>query len=1599
MKKKNDTTNFSDLTPQDEQINTENSSWKPHMKVKSSKDQAVDWQRELLAKMYPTKKTAEEAQPSQVESEVQAPLRTEENPYALELAGRRPAQDETVRSAYSNAYTDTTPEDIETGGAAYSRLAKPKSREEKEAAMGGAKHVYRKMAGSGEGPKMRKLGQDYTSGDGDDSRLDSESFRSQSSAEDQKPKVLDALDRLFGDEVPQMSEEEMERIAAEQAIAARKAAQRAQEEAARAQAEAEAAARAQAEAEAAVNRAREAEAAQEKARQASQAKPKKAKKQAAPEQPQQPQQPVQSEPVQPQPRQRKRNLLMDEEDVNNVWNMSGFFGGDAKNSAPAPKKEVYEEPVEEYEEEYEETEEYDETPEEFEGAELTEESEEYEDEEYDEEPETEDEEFDEESEAEDEEYDEEYEEEYEEDEEYNEEEADEDEAEEDPYELSYETAGGAEAEEDVEEDPYELSYGRAEKAAQPAPKAVKKERDSVRAQRARVRAATAGMDADEIHDQMKEMVEAAALAAEEARAAQAEAEEEVNRIAASLQVAKAKADAAEEKAKNSAGSTASKPGASSQPMNEADAAAQRRKRLMNFSNDEILQSTSGSRSFHLPASMMRGTGPSKTAPVDDKKAAEQAREKVVQLQAELKKAEAALAERERATEDAKAVLAVTEEMAENADVEAYIAQGKVLHQEVDNKTESGEPDKLAENTVTREESSSQASLSARSAQRAREEAPKQNKLRKEDIFVGGQMSSYEAALDAKRRKQRGTAVSPTATTVVPPSPAQLKNIPDMETPAESPIPTTKIPSVKNKTFRKLMKYTAPQMPYIMFSMIMTVVCVAAQLFAVMAVGYMIDNIREFGSVVAADGHNWMILLLGAIVVAAVTQFASEAANNHVTYHIIRNIRTKAFNHLQSVPVRFLDSKKHGELINTVMTDVEQISDGLLMGFSQFFSGIVMIVCTIFFMLIINWMLALAVALLTPLSIIAAREIANRTHKMFSTQSKERADLSAFIEEMVGNQKTVIAFGHEAINIEQFDTMNEALEESARKAVFYSSITNPATRFVNGVIYAIVGIFGAFMGMNKLITIGKITSFLQYSKQYAKPFNDISSVMAEFQNALASAERVFELMETPTETPETRDTFVLTSPRGEVAWRGVNFSYESWKPLITNFSMKAEPGQRVAIVGPTGCGKTTLINLLMRFYDPQSGTIEVDNRDISSMTKSSLRGNFGMVLQDTWIRSGTILENIAMGKPGATEEQVMDAAKAVHAHSFIRRMPQGYRTMVSEGGSNLSQGQRQLICIARVMLKHPPMLILDEATSSIDTRTEAKIQEAFDKLMKGRTSFVVAHRLSTIRNADRIIVMKNGNVVEQGTHDELLEKGGFYSELFNAQYGAQMQLAKEAAVKVAAEKAERQQREALEKAAREAQAAAEAARREAAERAAAERAEQEAAERAAEEAAMRATQEAQAAAASIEQEVAESAAAAAEALAEQEEAQRAAAEEIEKEAADRAAAEALQKLAEEAAREAERQSEIDEEREAAARRASEEVDLNRLAAEAAAAALAQLNATTKPLSDDDYYGDSMGGPVQDDDDSMGGPIHDDDDESMGGPIHDDDDEPMGGPIHD
>ena len=1623
MKKKNDTTNFSDLTPQDEpQVNSENSSWKPHMKVKSSKDQAVDWQRELLAKMYPTKQSAEEAPQSDTDSEAQVPLRAEDNTYALEVVDARTAQDQPVRNAYSDAYSDTTPEDIETGGEAYSRLAKPKTREEKE--MGSPRRVYRKMpgsgeanVGSGEGPRMRKLGAEYTSGDEDESRLVSEKRPETAPAADEKPKVLDALDRLFGDEVPQMSEEEMERLAAEQAIAARKAAQRAQEEAERAEAEAQAAAA----------RAHEAAlAAQEKARSAQETeqaapaeKPKKAKKKvkqeaaqpkeqpSKPAQPAQPAKPApQAQPAQPaaegmpQSRRRRRNLLMDDEAVNNVWNMSGFFGDGAKKSAPEPEAPA-EEPVEEYEEEYEETEAYEETPDTYEDGEFEDTSEDTSEDEYDEESE------------------EEYEE-SEEDEEYDEEESED----EDPYELSYgraEKSGQSsaapvqkepeeeseESEEDEEydeydeeesedEDPYELSYGRAGKSGQPSAAPVQKEPDSVRAQRARVRAATAGMDADEVHDQMKEMVEAAALAAEEARAAKADAEEEVNRIAAALQVAKAKADAAEEKAKNSTGSSAAKLGAS-QAANDADAAARRRKRLMNFSDDEILQSTSGSRSFHLPASMMKGSTKTGPAPVDDKKLAQEAREKANRLQEELKQAEAALAQRERAVEEAKAVLAVTEEMAENADVEAYIAQGKILHQEVDNKTETGQPDKLSENTVKRDESSSQASLSARSAQRAKEEVPKQNKLRKEDIFVGGTMSSYEQELDAKRRKQRGTATSPIATTVVPPSPAQKNKFEEMsDEPAESPIPTTKKgPKVKNKTFGKLMKYTGPQMPYIIFSMIMTFVCVVAQLFIVMSIGNVIDNIRQYKSMSSPGGHNMIILLLAAIIVVVVTQWASEAANAHVTYHIVRNIRTKAFNHLQQLPIRFLDSKKHGELINTIMTDVEQISDGLLMGFSQFFSGIVMIVCTILFMLYINWMLAGVVIILTPLSIAVAKEIAKRTHNMFSTQSKERADLSGFVEEMIGNQKTVIAFGHEALNIDAFNTMNDALEESARKAVFYSSITNPATRFVNGVVYAFIGIVGAFGGVFGWITIGEITAFLQYSKQYAKPFNEISGVLAEFQNALASAERVFDLMETPIETPEAKDTFVLTSPRGEVAWRGVNFSYESWKPLIKDFSMKAEPGQRIAIVGPTGCGKTTLINLLMRFYDAQSGTIAVDNRDITQMTKSSLRGNFGMVLQDTWIRSGTILENIAIGKPGATEEQVVEAAKAVHAHSFIRRMPQGYRTMVSEGGGNLSQGQRQLICIARVMLKHPPMLILDEATSSVDTRTETKIQEAFDKLMKGRTSIVVAHRLSTIRNADRIIVMKNGGIVEQGTHDELLEKGGFYSELFNAQYAAQIQMAKDAAIRAEAEKAERAEREAKAKAELEAQAAAEAAL-----------AEQKARERA--------EAEAELARKEAEERAAAEAAMAAQEAAQTEPVQATA--EAEVPASEPTVSEDLPKHEDYA--EPEPQSRWDDFGGSSFGKpasASEEVDLNKLAEAAAAAALAQLNATTKPLTDD--YDDYMGGPIHDDDMSMGGPIHDDesmggpirdDDESMGGPIHDDesmggpihdDDESMGGPIHD
>ena len=492
-------------------------------------------------------------------------------------------------------------------------------------------------------------------------------------------------------------------------------------------------------------------------------------------------------------------------------------------------------------------------------------------------------------------------------------------------------------------------------------------------------------------------------------------------------------------------------------------------------------------------------------------------------------------------------------------------------------------------------------------------------------------------------------------------------------------------------------------------------------------------------------------------------------NNKITYGVVRDIRSEAFETLQKLPVSYLDSHAHGEIVSRIITDADQFSDGLLMGFSQLFTGIITIIGTLSFMFAINWKIALVVVLVTPLSLFAASFIAKRTYSMFRLQSQTRGEQTAFINEIVGNEKVVRAYGHERQVSETFCEINERLEKCSRSAVFFSSTVNPVTRFVNGIVYAGVALVGALSVIsNPAFTVGSLSIFLSYANQYTKPFNEISGVVTELQNALACASRLFELVEQPTQVPDSKDALVLEHAAGKIDISNVDFSYTKEKPLIQNFNLAVSAGRRVAIVGPTGCGKTTLINLLMRFYDVDAGTIRVDGTDIRDITRQSLRKNYGMVLQETWIKTGTVRENIAIGKPDATDEEIIAAAKASHAHSFIKRLPQGYETVIDDG-SGLSQGQKQLLCIARVMLCLPPMLILDEATSSIDTRTEMQIQNAFAVMMEGRTSFIVAHRLSTIREADIILVMRNGSIVESGTHTALLKAGGFYSELYNSQF--------------------------------------------------------------------------------------------------------------------------------------------------------------------------------------------------------------------------------------
>ena len=571
------------------------------------------------------------------------------------------------------------------------------------------------------------------------------------------------------------------------------------------------------------------------------------------------------------------------------------------------------------------------------------------------------------------------------------------------------------------------------------------------------------------------------------------------------------------------------------------------------------------------------------------------------------------------------------------------------------------------------------------------------------------------------------------------------------------------------TIKKVLDYIRRYWIYLGLSIVLAAVTVAQTLYIPILTGRAVDLIVTKGQV---DFSGILVILermAVVILLTAVAQWIMNACNNKITYNVIRDIRKEAFERIEHLPLKYIDSHSYGEVVSRVIADVDQFADGLLMGFTQFFTGIVTILGTLIFMLTISVNITIAVVVITPLSLFVASFIAKKTFSMFKLQSETRGEQTAFIEEMVGNQKVVQAFSHEDEALEQFDEINGRLQKYSLRAIFFSSITNPATRFINSLVYATVGVVGAFLAIKGSITVGQLSSLLSYANQYTKPFNEISGVITELQNALACAARVFELIEEPVEVPDAKDAKVLEKADGSVELSHVYFSYTLEQKLIEDFNLSVQPGQRVAIVGPTGCGKTTLINLLMRFYDVNSGKICVSGIPVDEMTRKSLRSNYGMVLQETWLRSGTIRENITMGKPDATEEEIIAAAKASHAHSFIKRLPKGYDTVISEDGGSLSQGQKQLLCITRVMLCLPPMLILDEATSSIDTRTEIKIQEAFARMMKGRTSFIVAHRLSTIREADIILVMRDGNIIEQGKHEELLEKNGFYAKLYNSQF--------------------------------------------------------------------------------------------------------------------------------------------------------------------------------------------------------------------------------------
>ena len=575
--------------------------------------------------------------------------------------------------------------------------------------------------------------------------------------------------------------------------------------------------------------------------------------------------------------------------------------------------------------------------------------------------------------------------------------------------------------------------------------------------------------------------------------------------------------------------------------------------------------------------------------------------------------------------------------------------------------------------------------------------------------------------------------------------------------------------VNKGTLRRVLELIRPYAGLVVLTLVLAVVTVVTTLLAPVISGKAVDHIVGPGQVDFGGVGKLAIAMAGTVACTAVSQWLMNVVNNRITFHVVRDMRVRAFEQLEQLPLKYMDAHRPGDAISRITTDVEQFSDGLLLGFTQLFTGILTICGTLGVMLFIEWRIALVVVALTPLSIFVARFIATHTYSMFKVQSETRAELTSLVDELVGNEHLVRAFGYESRAEERFDKINLDLQSCGVRAVFFSSMTNPCTRFVNALVYAAVGVLGAFAAIAGGITVGDLSVFLNYANQYTKPFNDISDVMTEFQNALACAQRVFDFIDETPILPDAPDAVELPHGAGAVEFEHVKFRYVPDVPLIEDMNLKVEPGQRIALVGPTGCGKTTLVNLLMRFYEINGGTLRLDGHPIDTVTRDSLRGNLGMVLQETWLKAGTIAENIAYGKPDATREEIIAAAKKARAHSFICRLPNGYDTEVAEDGGNISQGQRQLLCIARVMLRRPPILILDEATSSIDTRTEVLVQDAFEELMKGRTSFIVAHRLSTIKNADQILVMKDGNIIERGTHDELLDRGGFYAKLYESQF--------------------------------------------------------------------------------------------------------------------------------------------------------------------------------------------------------------------------------------